>query len=304
MKKHEKLAIRLSEIIHRLHQGERLDLNKLSEYYKVSNRTLQRDFKDRLSFLSFYEQGPRYYQLDKQSKLFLSNEDIARFARFASIQELFPEIDRTFYQEQLISSVQVKGYHYQDSSRFKKEFEILKTAIEGHKQILFSYLKNNESTPKDYQLSPYCLVNKNGIWYLMGEQENQLKTFCVSQIKMIHILEESFKPNPQTQKIISSSDSIYHGNQTKEIIIKANQTAAPYFKRRQLLPNQEIVRELDDGGLLILCHDVHEMEVVPIVQYWIPHLTIISPNGLQEKMEQSLRNYLNHSSNLLEIVYE
>jgi hypothetical protein len=31
---------------------------------------------------------------------------------------------------------------------------------------------------------------------------------------------------------------------------------------------------------------------VPIVRYWIPHIRIISPEGLQVEMEQELAEYL------------
>jgi len=32
--------------------------------------------------------------------------------------------------------------------------------------------------------------------------------------------------------------------------------------------------------------------VLPIVRYWIPHIRIISPEGLQEELEAELLGYL------------
>jgi hypothetical protein len=37
----------------------------------------------------------------------------------------------------------------------------------------------------------------------------------------------------------------------------------------------------------------HINQVIPIVRYWIPHIRIISPDGLQVEMEKELREYLN-----------
>ena len=64
------------------------------------------------------------------------------------------------------------------------------------------------------------------------------------------------------------------------------------FTRRNLFPNQEIICRLENGELLISCKNIHEREIIPLVQYWIPYLTIISPSELQEKMAKTLQQYL------------
>lgn len=104
---------------------------------------------------------------------------------------------------------------------------------------------------------------------------------------------ETFKPNPKLQAAIAQNDSISHGNQLSEVIVQIAPQAAPYFLRRNLLPNQELICKLDDGGLLLASRNIHENEIVPIVQYWLPLAKIVSPIELQQKMEQKLRDYLN-----------
>lgn len=96
-KNHERLAFRLADILTRLNRGERLDINVLAEDFGASVRTIQRDLNVRLAFLEFVETGPRYYRLNKTRQGHLNTEEISRIARFASIQELFPEMDRRFY---------------------------------------------------------------------------------------------------------------------------------------------------------------------------------------------------------------
>ena len=71
-----------------------------------------------------------------------------------------------------------------------------------------------------------------------------------------------------------------------------DEKVAHYFTRRNLFPNQEIIRRLENGELLISCKNIHEREIIPLVQYWIPYLTIISPSELQEKMAKTLQQYL------------
>ncbi len=38
----------------------------------------------------------------------------------------------------------------------------------------------------------------------------------------------------------------------------------------------------------------HENQVLPIVRYWIPHIRIMSPEGLQKDLQKELRKYLEH----------
>ncbi|HAV8219125.1 TPA: DeoR family transcriptional regulator, partial [Escherichia coli] len=57
-RRHERLAIRLSLIISRLVAGETLDMDLLAAEFGVSNRTLRRDFRERLMYLDLeYRDG-------------------------------------------------------------------------------------------------------------------------------------------------------------------------------------------------------------------------------------------------------
>ncbi|MFC0945708.1 WYL domain-containing protein [Pasteurella multocida] len=213
------------------------------------------------------------------------------------MQELFPNIDRSFYQENLLQSVQVKGFQYENIKPYEHNFKTIQQAIEQQKKIQFFYTKANEKMGKTYQLEPYSLINKNGIWYVIGLDNNKEKTFCFTQIKTLLVKNDRFETNPTFLQKIQNSDSISHGNQISEVIIKVSAKVAPYFQRRNLLPNQEILKKLDDGSLLLQCKHINEMEILPLVQYWIPHLTVISPEGLQGKLVEKLQNYIIYQHN-------
>lgn len=288
-----KLAYRLSEILQALYAGEVLDIHQLSEKYSTSIRTLQRDLRDRLNFIDHWKQsGPRYFQLDHHYFQHLTHSDIERFARFASVSDLFPKIDREFYGEKLTQDVLVKGMQYESISHLQQEFQMVKNAIKAHCYLDFCYTKSGQKTGKFYKIAPYSLLNKNGIWYLIGTDNGKEKTFCFSQISLLKMLEEVFEPNEKLYLAIQENDSISHGNQISEVVIQISSQAAPYFQRRKLLPNQELVRKLDSGGLLLACRNVNEWDIVPLVQYWVPHLTVISPEDVQEKVYQNLNHYL------------
>ncbi|VEJ08719.1 helix-turn-helix transcriptional regulator [Actinobacillus delphinicola] len=294
--KNQKLAQRISDILFRLTQEEKLNVEELAEEFGVSSRTIERDFKERLNFFHWEECKNGFYKLDVKKSGFLTQEDIKRFANFASISNLLPEIDKQFFEEILTQSIFVKGLNYENIQHLSQEFKLINQAIKTHQNITFFYQKNTAQAGSYYKVSPYSLVNKNGIWYLIGidNNQNKEKTFCFTKMNKLSLCNESFTPNLQLLDHIKNNDSISIGNQLPEIVVQVSPFAAPYFTRRNLLPNQEIVHQLEDGGLILTCKEVNELEVIPLVKYWIPHLTIISPKFLQERMENQLRDYLRY----------
>ncbi|MGY4675868.1 helix-turn-helix transcriptional regulator [Ursidibacter arcticus] len=292
MKKNNLLAQRLAFILSQLNTQERIDINELAGEFDCSIRTIQRDINERLSFLEWKEQGPRYYQIDRSKLGVFNQSEIERFASFASIADLFPKIDRQFFQEKLVDSIRIKGFEYEDISGLENAFDQIHSAIEKHQFIHFDYIKSGQIDGKFYQIAPYALINKNGIWYVLGTDQDKQKTFCFKQISKLKVLDQTFEPNQQFIEEIKQNDSISHGNQIAEVVVKVNKIAAPYFLRRNLLPNQQLLHRLDDGGLLLSCKNINEMEIVPLVQYWIPHLTIVSPDRLQHKMIENIQQYL------------
>ncbi|WP_037586088.1 helix-turn-helix transcriptional regulator [Stenoxybacter acetivorans] len=293
-KQNEKLANRLSAILIRLNDGERLNIDELARDYSCSTRTLKRDFHDRLIMMDFQEYGPKYYRLDNRKLGYLSDKHIQRFARFAAVQDLFPKIDRDFFQEKLRESVLVKGFQYEDIKGKQNDFDLLSQAIAECRLVEFHYQKviDKPESGKDYRIAPHRLLNKNGVWYLIGTEQSKVKTFCFTQISRLQLQEEHFERDETLLAEINTTDSIFYGNQISEILIQVNAVVAGYFKRRNLLPNQEIIHKADDGKLLLACKNVNSAEVVPIVQYWLPHLRIISPESIQQQMENGLHEYL------------
>ena len=75
-------------------------------------------------------------------------------------------------------------------------------------------------------------------------------------------------------------------------MLKVESEVAGYFSRRDILPNQAIVKTLADGGLLVSTKVAFEEEILKLIRYWIPNVRIISPSYLQDKLEEGLKEYL------------
>jgi predicted DNA-binding transcriptional regulator YafY len=161
----------------------------------------------------------------------------------------------------------------------------------ARRHVAFDYRKDEE--PKHYEpVAPYKLVNHKGIWYLAGRDAERLKTFAFGKIDRLRLLETQFFADPGVEKTLVEEDGIWLGEEKRELVLKISTDVAAYFRRRKLIANQVIEKELEDGGLIVSAKVGHVNQVMPIVRYWIPHIRIISPEGLQAELERELTRYV------------
>jgi len=287
---HEKVSVRLAEILIKLNRGEKLDPHQLAEEFGVTLRTIQRDLLERLAYLPFTK-DQHYFILEPYYLGKLSTADIERFASLSGIKALFPALNDSFLRElfdtRISQAYLVKGHHYEDLSDKSGEFKQLEQAIVQHRLIHFIYKGKNYTS-----IAPYKLVNHKGIWYLAAKDEHQLKTFSFTQLKGIQVIEQGFSPETGINTLIENEDSIWFGETKREVVLKIDHGVAPYFKRRNLLPNQQIDKELEDGSLIVSSRIAHDDQILPLIKYWIPHVSIIAPKELRDTLLELLCHYL------------
>jgi len=295
---HDTIVYRLAQILIKLNQGEKLDPQRLADDFHVSLRTIQRDLNVRFGYLPLQREGKRY-SLDVAFLGKLSTRDVERFASLAGVKGLFPSLSddflRDIFDARMQSALLVKGHDYENLSGKEEQFRKLEEAIIARRCIAFDYTK--ESSDKHYpSVEPCRLVNHKGIWYLAAKDGSKLKTFAFGKLSALHVLEAVFQHDPTIDQTLEDEDGIWLGDEKKEIVLKVAKEVAGYFKRRKLIANQVIEKELEDGGLIVSAKVGHPNQVLPIVRYWIPHLRIISPEGLQVEMEFELQTYISRSN--------
>ena len=290
---HERLADRLANILTKLNMGHQLSIKDLASEFGVSTRTISRDFDRLNTYLPLLQdaENKRYYlEANYLGKIAL--KDIHNFAQLSGISHLYPSLDMSFLRELLDSRAQqiycAKGYSFEDASQFKELFKIIGKAIQEQSQIGFVY----KGEPRLVQ--PYRLIHHHGSWYLAAVRKNQLRTYRISHIQLTHSPHEypKFIPNQNIVKLVEDDGSIWFGQDKQEIILSINSQVAFYFKQRSILPEQQIVKELGDGGLLVSSKINHDMQLLPLIRFWIPHVAIISPAHLQNELKVGLKEYL------------
>jgi predicted DNA-binding transcriptional regulator YafY len=291
---HDTLVYRLAQILVKLNQGEKLDPLSLADEFGVNLRTIQRDLNVRFAYLPLQKTDGRYH-LDPAYLGKLSTRDIERFASLAGVRGLFPTLSDDFlgdiFDSRMQSALLVKGHNYENLSGKEELFRQLERAIVARCHISFEYAKD-EGNKAYSAVSPYKLINHKGIWYLVARDGEKVKTFSFSKIERLQQLETRFPIDTSIDTMLKEEDGIWLGEEKKEIVVKIDAAIAGYFKRRKLIANQVIEKELEDGGLIVSAKVGHVNQVLPIVRYWIPHIRIISPEGLQAELDQELRGYL------------
>ncbi len=291
---HDTLVYRLSQMLVKLNQGEKLNPQALADEFGVNLRTIQRDLNVRFAYLPLQKTNG-YYHLDQTFLGKLTTKDVERFAGLAGVRGLFPPLSddflRDIFDARIQAAVVVKGHNYENLAGKEAIFRSLEQAIVKRQHISFNYFKDDGF--KTYsQVAPFKLINHKGIWYLVAQDGGKLKSFSFAKIERLQLLDSHFFADAQIEKQLAEEDGIWLNEEKKEIVLKVDQKVAGYFKRRKLIANQVIEKELEDGGLIISAKVGHINQVVPIVRYWIPHIRIISPEGLQADMEAEISSYL------------
>lgn len=292
-KNHDTLVYRLAQILIKLNQGEKLNPKTLANEFGVSMRTIQRDLNVRFAYLPL-EKNNEYYQLDVAFLGKLNSKDIERFASLAGIKGLFPSLNEDFLRDifdfRIQDTILVKGHFYENINNKEKLFKEIESAIISRLQVAFEY--NNGEIKKYYNsISPYKLINNKGIWYLAALDKGKLKTFSFSKIDNLNIIRSTFLWDSSVDLKLNDADCIWLAEENIEITLSVNKEIAGYFKRRQLISNQKIQKELEDGGLIVSTRG-HINHIFPIIRYWIPNIKIISPQSLQQELVKELDSYI------------
>ncbi len=290
MKSHDKVATRLAIILNKLNSNVKFSLDDLVKEFNVTKRTIQRDLNERLSYLPIKKENNLYF-LEEFYLGKLNFKDIQNFATLSGIKKLYPSLSEDFLisilDDRISKAYLIKGHNYEDISDKQDNFKVLENAILNQNKISFIY------SEKQRILNPYKLLNKDGIWYLVGvENDETLKTYSFKKINKIKLLDTSFKLDSKILDIIKNDDNVWFSQKQIEVVLKVDKSIAQYFKRRKVIANQLILKELEDNSLLVSCKVSFDEEILKIVRYWIPNVEIISPDNLRDKLCDSLKEYI------------
>ncbi|SGY81495.1 Putative uncharacterized protein [Moritella viscosa] len=280
--KNEKLAKRLGTILARLNAGERLYLKELEAEFNVHERTIWRDF-ERLAYLPLIREDGCYF-LDMSSVRQQSSNSMNKFINNMGLESFIPiKLNMNNWQTQDVPIFLFKNVRIEDVSSFTDLFDLMSGAIGNLNLISFTYkgkiLKH---------VYPYRLVNDRGIWYLAAIYQDNLHSFRIAYISQFLQSEDKYKHQSHIQDEIIRQGMQWIDIDKSDVLIQVDSHVALRFIDSDLLPNIQVLKEMDDGSLLISSQVTRLHDVIPILKAWMPHVEVLSPVSLKHELIRDL----------------
>ena len=298
---YDKILTRLVSILSRLNDGEALSVKELAEEFNTSERTIQRDFNERLISFPIYQDKKRWkmqdgFKLEKTATL----ED----AVVLDILEGFVSSSSGVFSQKakkLLSKIKNKEYNpiyakldMEDISNKFLEIQLLESAIKT--KTLLSCIYQFENYEKELHLKPLKIANYDGFWYLIAldGRNDLLKKYYLKNIKDIKLLEKNFHTDKKLETLLENSISVWFDDKKEPFEVKlfVQKEIAKYFKRKPISKTQKMIKELKDGSVELVLQITHEMEIIPLVKYWLPYIKVLKPQRIQKEIIEDLKEYI------------
>ncbi|UEM40869.1 helix-turn-helix transcriptional regulator [Pectobacterium aquaticum] len=198
-KRYDRLASRLAILVSRLFMGESLSVKQLALEFNVSERTIQRDLRQRLQYLDT-ELKDGYLRLSDARGPFRTDHDIITFARITHVAQFFPALDKKLLSV-LLDAGQDSPYIVYNApprnvpSLFGGFYAITQAIV---KNRLINFLHNGR---KQISIAPYRLIYFDGEWYLATEKQNHIKVFNLVAITDVAMTISSFSKKEEVRRI-------------------------------------------------------------------------------------------------------
>lgn len=290
MAEHDTLAQRLGVILTKLNNGQRLVISELATEFNVSARTIQRDLNVRLAYLPLEREGQTYW-LDPSYLGRASTPAILRLCEQVGAKALFPDDHDALLKQWLNPNASpvfvLSGFQLDEDDSHHQWLKPLAKAISQQLNVRLSWVGEQA----EQEIEPYRLVNKRGRWYLAGVTADTPFIEPLSSIASLKQIETPAAISESQQQLLQhliEQEAI----PTHEVVIKAASPIAPEFKLRNILPEQALIRELEDGSILLASRVFDGAQLLPVIKTYLPHLEVISPAGIQTLVKRDLKALL------------
>jgi len=100
---------------------------------------------------------------------------------------------------------------------------------------------------------------------LVAQEGEKLKSISITKLSNLLTLDTHFKWDANIDKQLTEDDGIWLSDAKQEVVLKVRAEVAGYFKRRKLIANQVIEKELEDGGLIISAKIGHTNQIIRVL---------------------------------------
>ena len=277
------------------HSG--ISIGELSQKMGVSSKTIQRDLYEVLGEYGAVKHG-RMWKLDfKQANDHLNSNDRIILG---ILDEMAKNSGSSFYGKAHALLKQVSQQlehpifaHVESETLEDKHIELfgkLEDAIKAKKCVRFDYKKHS------FEVKPLKLAFFDGFWYLLAldtENGDKFKKFHLKSIATLSLGEVSFSLATDLEERLKKANSIWFDLDKKPIDVHLliDKEVMTYFERKPLR-GQSIVGKDVDGSTEIMISITHEMEILPLIFWYIPYIKVLEPQSLAEAVKKRTHDYV------------
>jgi len=299
---YDKTLTRLNTIVARLNEGEALSVKELALEFNVSDRTIQRDFNERLvSLYPIYQEKRRWKMQDgyKIQKAKSTEETII----LDILDKMTDGLGVKFSHKakKLLSKIKNDSFNpmyaklnLEDISTSIEELSLLENAINSKMVIKAQY--NFGEYKLSIKLKPLKIANFEGFWYLIAldARNDKFKKYHLKSLSDIKMLEDTFSISSDIEVSLDNAINIWFDidSDAFEVILFLDKHAAKIIKRMPLSKSQRVLSEYKDGSCDISLMITHKREISSIVQYWIPHIKVVSPESIKQFVLKNCQKFI------------
>lgn len=289
---------RITQIIAKLHNGAKLTHKELAKEFNVSTKTIQRDFASLVLQYPIHKDGHSWklsenYEFQEE----LSAQDDLTLKLLLQASKSF---DKSFQEsskkllsrisENIASPIYTKIDLENISNKFH-EVKSIEEAINTSQQISFTYLKDDDYF--ETTIEPYKIVNFDSFWYLIGKRKGSLRRYYLQNIFDVVLEDATFRKSKKIETLISNAINIWFDEHNSfEVKLLIDNSIQKYFMRKPISPTQRYIGHDEDENMIVTLQVTHENEIFPIVKYWLPYIKILEPKGLNEKIKEDVRKFI------------
>jgi len=308
---------RVLSILEKLTKKQVVCTNKLISVYKSYNdkesddsaieRKIQRDINILKKFLKESLTSPQRgcYQLINNnffSTILQSKKETKALKQFFEFLAIFDtealkfleNKEFSFFHKMQKETRQIYSIFDSPIEELKKSdlLEPMKQAIKNHQYCDVVYHEKEPIMMKDIQ--PQKILYAKNNWYLaVMTKEDNFKRLRINFIHELTLKSKTFHSNLQAIIFIEKMQSLFQDfdSPNYEVQVSVSSNVARYFKEKRFLSSQKIISHAENGDILLSFEINNDMELIPLIKMWIPHLKVLSPKRLDKKIKEELKLY-------------
>ncbi len=274
-----------------------MTITELAKELDVSTKTIQRDLYEVLNSFGAIKEG-RTWKIDPK----LTQDNLASNEKLilGILDEMAKSAGNLFYSKahSLLSQItqqlehpiftNVNGEYLEDKT--VALFEQIEIAIKDKNEIKFDYEKYN------FHVKPLKLAFFDGFWYLLAlhvkKNKEEFKKYHLKTIKKVEVLSTKFEIPALVEERLKFANSVWFNlDEQYSVRLFIDKQIRKYFERKPLR-GQSIIGEDKDGSIEIEIKISNNMEIIPLILYYIPYIKVLEPQHLADEIKDRVQWYL------------